>query len=229
MALLSEQDRQTVRGHLAVIEDPVRLLFFTQTFAAPETVMVAKQVLDEIVSLCDLLTLEEVNFVLEQDRARQYAVEQIPTIVLLKGEHDTRIRFLGAPGGYEFMSLIEAVILAGTNDSGLTPESRALVAAHVSAPLDIQVFVTPTCPHCPRAVTLAHRLAIESPLITASCVEATEFLDLSRRFRVTGVPKTIVNGSIEILGALPEHQFVRAVIGMADDDAQPREASFRGD
>jgi glutaredoxin-like protein len=219
MALLSEQDRQTVRGHLAVIEDPVRLLFFTQTFGAPDTVMVAKQVLDEIVSLCDLLTLEEVNFVLEQDRARQYGVEQIPTIVLLKGDRDTRIRFLGAPAGYEFMSLIEAVILAGTNDSGLTPESRTLVAEHVTTPLHIQVFVTPTCPHCPRAVTLAHRLAVESPLITASCVEATEFMDLSRRFRVTGVPKTIVNDAIEILGALPEDQFVRTVVGAADDQA----------
>jgi glutaredoxin-like protein len=217
MALLSEQDRQTVRGHLAVIEEPVRLLLFTQTFGAPDTVLIAKQVLDEIVSLCDLLTLEEVNFVLEQDRARQYGVEQIPTIVLLKGDHDTRIRFLGAPAGYEFMSLIEAVILAGTNDSGLMPESRALVAEHVTAPLDIQVFVTPTCPHCPRAVTLAHRLAVESPLITASCVEATEFTDLSRKFRVTGVPKTIVNGSIEILGALPEAQFVRTVVGATDD------------
>ena len=217
MALLSEQDRQTVRGHLAVIEDPVRLLFFTQTFGAPDTVTIAKQVLDEIVCLNDHLTLEEVNFVLEQDRARQYGVEQIPTIVLLKGDQDTRIRFLGAPAGYEFMSLIEAVILAGTNDSGLTPDSRALVAEHVTEPLNIQVFVTPTCPHCPRAVTLAHRLAVESPLITASCVEATEFMDLSRKFRVTGVPKTIVNGSIEILGALPEDQFVRTVVGAPDE------------
>ena len=219
MALLSEQDRQTVRGHLAVIEEPVRLLFFTQTFGAPDTVRVAKQVLDEIVSLCDHLSLEEVNFVLEQDRARQYGVEQIPTIVVLKGDQDTRIRFLGAPAGYEFMSLIEAVILAGTNDSGLTPDSRAMVAEHVTEPLDIKVFVTPTCPHCPRAVTLAHRLAVESPLITASCVEATEFMDLSRRFRVTGVPKTIVNDSIEILGALPEDQFVRTVVGAPGDEA----------
>jgi glutaredoxin-like protein len=223
MALLSEQDRQTVRGHLAVIEEPVRLLFFTQTFGAPDSVRVAKQVLDEIVSLCEQLTLEEVNFVLEQDRARQYGVEQIPTIVLLRGDQDTRIRFLGAPAGYEFMSLIEAVILAGTNDSGLTPDSRALVAEHVTTPLTIQVFVTPTCPHCPRAVTLAHRLAVESPLITASCVEATEFMDLSRRFRVTGVPKTIVNESIEILGALPEDQFVRTVVGATDDQDAERQ------
>jgi glutaredoxin-like protein len=219
MALLSEQDRQTVRGHLAVIEEPVRLLFFTQTIGAPETAHVARQVLDEIVCLSELVTLEEVNFVLEPDRAREYGIEQIPATVLLRSTQDTRIRFLGAPSGYEFMSLIEAVILAGTNDSGLTPDSRALVAEHVTAPLDIQVFVTPTCPHCPRAVTLAHRLAIESPLIRASCVEATEFMELSRKFRVTGVPKTVVNESIEILGALPEDEFVRTVVGASIDHA----------
>lgn len=144
MALLSEQDRQTVRGHLAVIEEPVRLLFFTQAIAAPETARVARQVLDEIVSLSDRLTLEEVNFVLDRDRAAEYGIEHIPAIVLLRGDEDTRMRFLGAPAGYEFMSLIEAVILAGTNDSGLTPESRALLAEHVTGPLDIQVFVTPT-------------------------------------------------------------------------------------
>jgi len=223
MALLSEKDRQTVRGHLAVIEEPVRLLFFTQTIGAPETAHIARQVLDEIVSLNDLVTLEEVNVVLEQDRAREYGIEQIPATVLLTGTKDTRIRFLGAPAGYEFMSLIEAVILAGTNDSGLTPDSRALVAEHVTSPLEIQVFVTPTCPHCPRAVTLAHRLAMESPFIRASCVEATEFMDLSRKFRVTGVPKTIVNESIEILGALPEDEFVRTVVGVPAD--QPRDLS----
>ena len=144
MALLSEQDRQTVARHLAVIAHPVKILFFTQTIGAPDSVMVAKQVLDEIVSLSDRITLEEVNLVLDRDRAALYGIADIPAIALLRGEEDTRIRFLGAPSGYEFMSLIEAVILAGTDDSGLTPASKELIAAQVTAPLDIQVFVTPT-------------------------------------------------------------------------------------
>jgi hypothetical protein len=54
------------------------------------------------------------------------------------------MRFFGAPAGYEFMSLIEAVILAGTEDSGLDAASRALIASHVTEPVNIQVFVTPT-------------------------------------------------------------------------------------
>jgi glutaredoxin-like protein len=213
MALLSDQDRETVRARLTAIERPVTLLFFTQTIGAPESAYVTRRVLDELVSLNDLLSLEEVSLVLDRERAAQYGIEDIPAVVLLRNGIDTRIRFLGAPAGYEFMSLIEAVVLAGTEDSGLSANARALVGQHVSEPLDIRVFVTPTCPHCPRAVTLAHRLAVEHPQIRATCVEATEFMDLSRRYNVTGVPKTVVNDSIEILGALPEDQFVRAVVG----------------
>lgn len=63
-------------------------------------------------------------------------------------------------------------------------------------------------------MTLAHRMAVESPHIQATCVEATEFMELSRKYRVTGVPKTVVNGTIEILGALPEDAFVRAALGL---------------
>ena len=64
-------------------------------------------------------------------------------------------------------------------------------------------------------------MAAANPQITADAIEATEFMDLSRKYRVTGVPKTIVNETIEILGGLPEQDFVRAVLEMADDD-QPK-------
>ena len=217
MALLSEQDRQTVRAHLAEITHRVTLLLFTQTIGAPEGALAARQILDEVVDLNDLIALEEVNF--DKDRAAQYGITDIPAIAVLRDGADTRMRFLGAPAGYEFVSLVEAVMLAGSSDSGLSDESRKLIAEHVSEPLDIQVFVTPTCPHCPRAVTLAHRMAVEHPQIRATCVEATEFMELTRQYRVTGVPKTIVNGSIEILGAVPEETFVRTVL------RQPAEAS----
>ena len=70
-------------------------------------------------------------------------------------------------------------------------------------------------------MTLAHRMAVESPHIRASSIEATEFLDLSRKYRVTGVPKTIVNDTIEILGALPEDAFVRAVVQPPDENTPP--------
>jgi predicted DsbA family dithiol-disulfide isomerase len=51
-------------------------------------------------------------------------------------------------------------------------------------------------------------MAFANEHITAFAVEATEFPDLARRYRVTGVPKTVVNDTVEILGALPQDAFV---------------------
>ncbi len=214
MSLLSGPDRETVRTRLAAITSPVTALFFTQTFGAPESVLVAHQVLQEVASLSNLVTVEEVNFILEKDRAAQYGIEHIPAIVLVAGGEDTGIRFLGAPAGYEFMSLVDALVLSGTRDSGLSPISRALIAEHVTEATRILVFVTPTCPHCPGAVALANRMAIENPLIQSTCVEATEFVDLSRKYRVTGVPKTVVNDVVEFFGVLTEEAAVRAVLNL---------------
>lgn len=59
-------------------------------------------------------------------------------------------------------------------------------------------------------------MAFSNKHITATSVEATEFIDLSRKYRVTGVPKTIVNESIEILGALPEAAFIEAALRAPD-------------
>jgi alkyl hydroperoxide reductase subunit AhpF len=144
MALLSDADRQAVRDHLATITHPVTLLFFTQTFGEPETARLTKQIVDELASLSDQVTVEEVNFILDKDRAAQYGIADIPAIVLLRDGEDTRMRFLGTPAGYEFVSLIEAVLVAGMGDSGLSDASRALIRDQVSEPVNIQVFVTPT-------------------------------------------------------------------------------------
>ncbi len=56
-------------------------------------------------------------------------------------------------------------------------------------------------------------MALASPHITAIAIEATEFPDLARKYHVTGVPKTIVNDEVEILGALPERAFVEQALG----------------
>ena len=144
MPLLSAQDRQVVQKHLGGLNHDVTLLLFTQTIGAPEGAALAKQILSEIEDLSERLRVEEANFILERERASQYGIDDIPAIAVLRDGSDSRMRFLGAPAGYEFMSLIEAVALAGADDSGLSQDSKDLVAAHVTTPLEIKVFATPT-------------------------------------------------------------------------------------
>jgi predicted DsbA family dithiol-disulfide isomerase len=61
-------------------------------------------------------------------------------------------------------------------------------------------------------------MAFVSPHITTYAVEATEFPDLARRFRVSGVPKTVVDEEVEILGALPEEAFVEQALAKFTTD-----------
>ena len=68
-------------------------------------------------------------------------------------------------------------------------------------------------------------MAFSNKNITATSIEATEFMDLARRFRVTGVPKTVVNESIEILGALPEPEFIAMALQTPDAAEETRRSS----
>ena len=215
MALITEADQARLREDFARLKRPVRLLFFTQSIGC-ETCLQTRQVIDELPPLSGRISIEEVNFVLDKQRAEQFGIDRVPAIALIGQdeagiERDSHIRFLGTPSGYEFISLIRAILLAGGGPSLLSDESRALIA-RVERPLSIHVFSTPTCPHCPRAVTLAHEMAFANPHITAYAVEATEFPDLAGQYRVTGVPKTVVEGGNEILGAIPEPDFVEQAL-----------------
>jgi hypothetical protein len=67
-------------------------------------------------------------------------------------------------------------------------------------------------------VGLANRMAFASEHITSITVQASEFSDLSRKYRVSGVPKTVGSNGVEILGALPEAQFVEELLGAAADE-----------
>jgi predicted DsbA family dithiol-disulfide isomerase len=67
---------------------------------------------------------------------------------------------------------------------------------------------------------LAHKLAIENEHITADVVEVSEFIDIAQRYQVRGVPKTVVNDRIEIMGAVPEPRFVQEVLKALEPDKE---------
>ena len=143
MGLLSPQDEATLKNHLSVITLPVELVLFTQTFGGSETGEITKQVLNEVASLNDKITVVEKNFVLDTEDKTKYKVDKAPAIVILSDGVDTRMRMYGAPTGYEFVGLVEAIIVAGTGKIELDPETMQWIQA-VDKPTHIQVFSTPT-------------------------------------------------------------------------------------
>lgn len=55
-------------------------------------------------------------------------------------------------------------------------------------------------------------MALASPQIIADMVDAGEFPELSNKYRVYGVPKSMVNGTLEVTGAVPEAQLLKLVM-----------------
>src|SRR5262249_55738140 len=145
--------QERLRATFNEMKRSVRLLFFTQTIGC-DTCVETRQILDELPALSDKIQVEEVNLVLEKDKAGQYGVDRAPAIALVyqeAGRGDgvpgvikaSRIRFLGAPSGYEFISLVQAVLLVGGRASMLTEAARQKLAA-IDKPITMQVFTTPT-------------------------------------------------------------------------------------
>jgi thioredoxin family protein/DUF2892 family protein len=81
------------------------------------------------------------------------------------------------------------------------------------------VYVTPTSPYCSRAALPAHKMALVSDWVTADAVDATEFPELADSYHVQGVPRTIVNDTVHIEGAVPEAMLMAELI--LEDHAPP--------
>ena len=81
MALISPSDQQKLQESFADMTRPVRLLFFTQTIGC-DGCRLTRQILDELPPLSDKITIEEVNLILEGDKAAQYGVDRAPSIAV---------------------------------------------------------------------------------------------------------------------------------------------------
>ena len=148
MSLISPSDQQKLREAFAEMTRSVRLLFFTQALDC-ETCPETRQILDELPQLSDKIAIDEVNLILEGDKARAYGIDRAPAIAVTyedRGLQDTRIRFLGAPAGYEFVSLIEAILLAGGRPPRLSAESHTRLAPRSSGRPAPRVLRAPARP-----------------------------------------------------------------------------------
>jgi len=205
MAMIQEGDRQEILRIFEELREPVKIINFTQKFEC-QYCSETRQLLEEVADLSDKLTIEVYDLMENKEEAQRYNIEKIPATIIM-GDKDYGIRYYGIPSGYEFSSILQDILMISKRDSGLSESSREKLAS-MHKPVHLQVFVTPTCPYCPQAVTLAHQIAMESDKVTADMVEASEFPHLAQRYHVMGVPKTVINEKSSVDGAVPEAHLV---------------------
>jgi len=221
MGLLTPADREALRRRFErdLVGD-VELTLFTSSpsgLTIPgmdcETCEATQRLLEEVAALDPRIHLRVTSLLTDAEEARALDVHRVPAI-LFGTDGGARIRYYGIPSGLEFAVLVEGIVAQSRQDSGLQPSSRKALAA---LPRDVRllVFVTPTCPYCPRVARLAHAMAQESPKIRAEVIEVVEFPDLAERYGVRGVPKVVVDDRWSFEGARGEEEFVRYVLTAA--------------
>jgi alkyl hydroperoxide reductase subunit AhpF len=142
MSLLTEEVTAELREAFSALANPVRLVVFSQALAEPISEEV-RRLVEELAALDERLSAESRNFVLDQERVAELGIERIPAIAVLGEGRDHGVRFYGLPTGYEFGSLVEAVVDVSRDASLLSEATRAGLAA-LDKDLRLRVFSTPT-------------------------------------------------------------------------------------
>jgi glutaredoxin-like protein len=140
--IIGDREKKQIAERLKGLVNPVKIIYFTQEFEC-DYCRETGELLRELSGLSEKISFEEYNFQIDRDRVIQYEVDKIPATVIMGEDKDYGIRFYGVPLGYEFVSVLEALLDVSRRDSGLKPETRQKLKA-VSKPLRIQVLVTPT-------------------------------------------------------------------------------------
>lgn len=187
----------------------VTIALFTEgdCYSCEET----RSYMQEVSELNEKIKFVEYDLKKDSGKATDYGVEMVPSIVLLdsKGEYK-RIKFNGIPAGHEINSLIPALMEVSGAESEMPKELSDRIEA-IQKPIDIKVFVTLSCPHCPGAVQKAHKLALMNPNIRAEMIEAQTFAELSDKYNVSGVPKIVINEEHELVGNQPLQAFLDTI------------------
>jgi glutaredoxin-like protein len=222
MRFIPEAEAEALRTHFEKrLEGPVTLDLFiepTSPIVVPgrpecELCEETRALLEDVASLSSQIALTVHDARMETDLAREMGVSRVPTLVLRGAAHGI-VRYLGIPAGLEFGTLLEDLAAVSRGTTTLTAESRIKLAT-LTKPVHVQVFVTPTCPYCPKVASLAHQAAVENAYVTADVIEISEFPDLAMQYHVRGVPKLVMNDVVELVGAQPEAAFVDAMLKAA--------------
>ncbi|MGQ9625039.1 MAG: protein disulfide oxidoreductase [Candidatus Bathycorpusculaceae bacterium] len=210
MGLIPEEHKEHVKNEFTKnLEKPVKIVMFTQEVEC-KFCAETRQLVQEVATLSDKISVEVYDFVANADKARQYGVDKVPAVVII-GEKDYGVRFYGMPYGYEFQTLTEVIVNVSKGRTDLSEKTKEMLK-DVKTPVRIQVFVTLTCPYCPIVAGTAYKFAIESDLIRAEVIDGSEFPHLALKYGVMGVPKTVINEKTEFVGALPEDLFMEHIL-----------------
>lgn len=208
MEKLLNQDLQKQIGvFLNPMKENISIVLFTSESNC-DSCKDTLQLLTEVSELSEKVTFVSKDIEKDAEEVKKYGVTMVPSFVMLDKDGNYKgVKFNGIPAGHEINSFLTAILdMSGVNfgfDDALIERIK-----NIKSPVNIKVFVTLSCPHCPGAVNKAHRLAMLNENIEGEMIEAQTFMELSNKFKVQGVPKIVINEKYELVGNQPIEAFL---------------------
>lgn len=132
-----------------------------------------------------------------------------PSITLAGGQQ-RNIHFLAMPENRELEPFLDAIAwLSGSAQPPVRSEMEAL--RHIKRPVELLVFMSGFCPHCPAVVRHGLYIATIQPLVDVSIIDATLFGDLAEKYKIKSTPTVIFNEGFTHVGELSLENLVKYV------------------
>lgn len=222
MGLISDADKKVIKEEFfSKMTNPVKIIGFTGKEHCQYCDQL-KQLVQELSELTDKLTYEFHDFDTGEGKeiAEQYSIDHAPAVTITQDGKDMGVRFFGLPAGHEFSTFLEDIVDVSNATTDLMPDSKETLR-NIDRGVRILVFVTPTCPHCPLAVRMAHKFAIENTnagkgKVLGDMVEAIEYPEWADQYSVMAVPKIVIlvdgEDKVQFEGAYPEKMFLEKLL-----------------
>jgi len=218
MGILRDEDLEYIRKKFQselVSEIPI-VLFISSDCQYCDPV---RQLLEDITSVSD----DKIDFTtreLQDFHQKILGVSRGPVILIGK---NAEIRYTGAPFGEEAWGFLEAIVLASNRKHELEPYKNDL--SSLDRKVKIETIVTPTCPWCPHAALIAHKIAVASRgKVISDVVEAYEFPEIADKFNVTAVPTIVLSvdsnysGNVFTIGAPKPKTLINAILKLGVEE-----------
>ncbi len=205
-------DMETIEIKFRSLKNDVKLVYFTRESDCNHC-NEAKRFFEKVASVSRKIEFEVFNFAINLKKDWEYRIFAVPALAIM-GEKDYGIRYYGYPQGTELYNFLDDVVYVSCGENTL-PSVVSEKLQKLDEKVQLKIFVSSTCPYSLPVAKLGLKLAVANDNICVDIIDAIDFLEVSEKYDVRGIPMTVVNEKNGFYGALNVEEYVDNILKLA--------------
>lgn len=209
MALLDENMINQLKEVFKRIDKEIKIVNFVSE--SNDKSKELQNFLEEFGVVSDKIVIENIDYDSNKEKALEFGIEKLPALAFVDSKGiQTKGKFHGIPGGHEINSFVITVL----NTAGVGKEFDTATLERLNSinkDVNLKVFVTLACHHCPDVVVATQMMAIKNDNISAEMIDIALFPELAETYGVKSVPTVIYNNSEITIGAKNANEILNKI------------------